>query len=44
MIIYAWFQGFAFALSPVVLEWNYYDYWEVLCTIDCQVEKEQVVY
>ena len=34
MIGYSWFQGVAFAVVPVVLHWNHYDYWEVICAVD----------
>ena len=44
VIGYAWFQGFAFALPPVILHWIHYDYWEVICAIDWQYEKKQAVY
>lgn len=44
MIMYAWFQGFAFGLTPIILNWNHYDYWEVVCAVDWQNEKEQIIY
>ena len=44
VIGYVWFQGFAFALPPVILHWIHYDYWEVICAIDWQYEKKQAVY
>ena len=44
VIGYAWFQGFAFALPPVILHWIHYDYWEVICAIDWQYQKTQAVY
>ncbi|KAI0237883.1 hypothetical protein LSAT2_011490, partial [Lamellibrachia satsuma] len=34
MIGYSWFQGMAFAVVPVILHWNHYDYWEVICAVD----------
>ena len=44
MMAYTWFQGIAFALPPVCTGWIHYDYWEVICAIDWQKEKEKAVY
>ena len=34
MIGYAWLQGVGFALPPILLDWNHYDYWEMVCAVD----------
>jgi hypothetical protein len=34
MILYTWVQGFAFAVTPMILGWIKYDYEEVVCAID----------
>ncbi len=44
VIGYSWIQGLAFALPPVALHWVHYDYWEVICAIDWQYQKQQAVY
>ena len=33
-VSYAWLQGLAFALIPVIFMWIVYDYWEAVCAID----------
>ncbi len=33
-VSYAWLQGFAFALIPVIYNWVVFDYWEVVCAIN----------
>ena len=42
MIAYTWLQGVTFAIVPVALHWNHYDYWEVICAVDWS--HETVVY
>ena len=41
---YTWLQGLAFGCVPVFLHWVHYDYWEAICAIDWQVEKQTAVY
>ncbi|XP_069119281.1 histamine H2 receptor-like [Argopecten irradians] len=43
-IVYSWFQGVVFSVVPVILQWIQYDYWEAVCAIQWQQEKEQAVY
>lgn len=43
-IAYSWFQGIAFSIVPVIFQWVQYDYWEAVCAIEWQKEKEQAVY
>ncbi|XP_033629930.1 alpha-2Db adrenergic receptor-like [Asterias rubens] len=33
-VSYAWIQGFAFGLIPVIYNWVVFDYWEVVCAIN----------
>lgn len=42
--IYIWLQGMAFAVAPVLVQWVHYDYWEAICAINWQYEKQQAVY
>lgn len=44
MILYAWFQGIAFSVTPVIFGWIEYDYWEAICAINWYKEQEQALY
>ena len=43
-LCWPWLQGFAFAVSPAILKWVHYDYWEAVCAIDWHGAQEQAVY
>lgn len=34
LMAYTWLQGIAFGISPVVLNWIEYDYWETICAVN----------
>ncbi|KAK7507018.1 hypothetical protein BaRGS_00001869 [Batillaria attramentaria] len=36
-IVYAWIQGFAFGLTPILFNWIEYDYWEATCAIQWHI-------
>ena len=40
----AWTQGIIFAVAPVAMDWVSYDYWEVICAIGWQKEKQKAVF
>lgn len=44
MIAYAWFQGVVFSAVPPALRWVEYDYWEAICAIQWQKQKDEAVY
>ena len=43
VIIYAWIQGIAFGLTPVINNWARYDYWEMVCAIQWHLHGQPVL-
>lgn len=42
-IAYAWLQGFAFGLAPILCDWVEYDYWEAVCAIQWYKEQPNAI-
>lgn len=43
LLLYAWLQGFAFGLAPILSGWVRYDYWEATCAIQWHLHGHSVL-
>lgn len=39
VILYTWLQGAAFGMTPSLLKWVHYDYWEAICAIQWHLNR-----